>query len=162
MRSEVERALRAHLRGLGAAMLVIRDADGHPRARPMWVADCSREGDLWFVTSAESGTVDELQHDPRVMVTMQSSHRYLSITGRATVIDDRRQIDNLWRPSMGAWFAEGKDDPRLVIVRVIGERAEVWSEAGVFAHAFEATRALLTGHRPAQRGRHAAGSRCID
>ena len=135
-------------------MLVTRDAEGRPRARPMLVADRSREGDFWFVASAESGKVDELLHDPRVAVTAQSAHRYLSITGRAEVIDDRRQLDNLWRPSMKAFFPEGKADPRLVVVRVVGERAEYWDEAGAIEVAFERTRALVTGHRHAHR-RHA-------
>lgn len=150
MTTKETKELRDILADFDAAMLITRDPDGHPRARPMAIADRSKEGDLWFVTGSESGKMSEIEQDPWVAVTMQSSNTYLSITGRAEIVDDRGQIEKLWSPLMKAWFPRGKDDPRLVVLRFVGERAEYWDNSGVDAikYAFEAARAVVQGRRP--------------
>ena len=38
---------------------------------------------------------------------------------------DRQVIDRLWNPFIAAWY-DGKDDPKLVLLRFDAEHAEVW------------------------------------
>ena len=35
-------------------------------------------------------------------------------------------IDRLWNRFVAAWFEGGKDDPKLALLRLDAERAEIW------------------------------------
>jgi general stress protein 26 len=40
--------------------------------------------------------------------------------------NDRRNIDRLWNRFVAAWFEGGKEDPKLALLRLDAERAEIW------------------------------------
>ena len=40
--------------------------------------------------------------------------------------NDRRNIDRLWNRFVAAWFEGGKEDPKLALLRLNAERAEIW------------------------------------
>ena len=49
---------------------------------------------------------------------------------RHPVLDnDRATIDRLWNRYVAAWFEGGKDDPKLALLRLDPERAEIWVDA---------------------------------
>ena len=35
-------------------------------------------------------------------------------------------VEKLWNPFVAAWFQGGKDDPKLALLRLDAEHAEVW------------------------------------
>ena len=35
-------------------------------------------------------------------------------------------IDRLWNPQVAAWYEDGKDDPKMRLLRFDAERAEIW------------------------------------
>lgn len=128
------------------AMLVTRSSEGMIRARPMLIADHEDGNDeLWFVTSLDTQVVDELLADDLAAVTMQGTSRYLSISGRATVIKDQSKASGLWQMRMTPWFK--KDDPELVLIRFVPEEAEYWDESGMHkvSYLFKAIKAVVTG-----------------
>jgi len=135
------------------AMLVTRDHTGaggapsqsHLRARPMAIADVEDIALLRFVTNIDSGKIQELVADPRVMVTMQSSSAYITIDGVAQVSKERSKLEKVWSPALDAWFEEGLDDPRATLIEVRGESAEFWEmNAGAkVRYLFEAAKARL-------------------
>jgi general stress protein 26 len=129
------------------AMLVTRSSDGFLRARPMAIARSDRDGDLWFFTSIESGKVDEILSDPRCAAVMQGMLRYLSLSGRAEIVRDRKKIDELWQRPYDAWFEGGKDDPNLVLLHFVAEDGEYWDSSGTkgLRYMFEVAKALVTG-----------------
>jgi general stress protein 26 len=43
--------------------------------------------------------------------------------------NDRAVIDRLWNRFVAAWFEGGKDDPKLALLRLDAERAEIWADA---------------------------------
>ena len=51
---------------------------------------------------------------------------YVSISGLAHVVHDRSRIDALWSPVIGLWFAQGKHDPELALLRVDITQADYW------------------------------------
>ncbi len=51
---------------------------------------------------------------------------YVSLSGKANVIDDRELIDKYWNPFVAAWFPEGKDDPDVALLEVKVEMGEHW------------------------------------
>lgn len=109
------------------AMLVTRGPDGHYRARPMALQHQGPEDGLWFCTSLDSEKIKDLRSDPHCAVAMHSTERsasYVSLSGRAEVLQDRALIHQMWRPDWKAWFPDGPDSPELVLVRFRPEHVE--------------------------------------
>lgn len=53
-------------------------------------------------------------------------HRYVSLSGRASLIQDTEKMKELWSPVYRAWFPQGLDDPEPVLLRVDVDKAEYW------------------------------------
>ena len=142
--------LRELLDDFSAAMLVTRRPDGALRSRPMAVADLDADGTLWFLTQDDSGKIDEINTDHHVNVAMQSSLKFVSISGKAALVKDRRKVEELWNEGWKVWFPGGKDDPHLVLLKVQGEAGEYWDNSGTsgIKYLIEAGKAYLSGTRP--------------
>lgn len=139
-------------------MLVTRGSDGGLHARPMAVARCDEDGTLLFATSSHSAKAEEIRDSPEATATFQGSGRFVTLSGRARLIDDRALVEELWSPSWRIWFPEGPSDPSLRILELSGRRGELWDRSGPSAVSFlwEAGKALLGGRRAdeAEAGEH--------
>jgi general stress protein 26 len=51
---------------------------------------------------------------------------FATVHGSLQLDNDRKTIDRLWSPFIAAWFEQGKDDPKLALLRLDPERAEIW------------------------------------
>lgn len=142
--------LRELLEDFGVAMLVTHTPDGELRGRPMALAEVEPDGTLWFATDRGSGKMDEIAQDAQVVVTMQSSAKYVSLSGRARGVDDREKLARLWKAEWKAWFPGGKDDPNVQLLRIDGHKGEYWDNSGArgVKYLIEAGKALITGDRP--------------
>ena len=138
------------LNDFGVSMLVTRTPGGELRGRPMALAEAQPDGTLWFATDRHSAKVDELERDGHVAVTMQSKTTFVSLSGTASVVDDRAKLAQLWKVEWKVWFPGGKDDPNIVLLRVDGTRGEYWDNSGTsgLKYLIEAGKALVTGTRP--------------
>ena len=141
---------REIMKEFDTAMLVTATQDGELRSRPMAVADVDEDGSLWFMTQEDSPKVDEIAHDSHVNVAMQSRMKYVSVSGKATPVKDSSKVDELWKESWKTWFPEGKDDPRLTLVKVKPDTGEYWDNSGAngIKYLLEAGKAYLSGTRP--------------
>ncbi|MEO7050801.1 MAG: pyridoxamine 5'-phosphate oxidase family protein [Rhodanobacter sp.] len=99
--------------------------DGH--SRPMTAVVEGESGPIWFFTAKSNGAVTSLDTTRRAIAafTAKGHDLFASIHGSLSVHHDRAVIDRLWNPFVAAWY-EGKDDPKLVLLRFDAERAEVW------------------------------------
>ena len=99
--------------------------DGH--SRPMTAQAENQQSPLWFFTSKDNGLVKHLDQGRRAIASFASKDHYLfaSINGSLHVDNDSEVIDRLWNPFVAAWYT-GKDDPKLVLLRLDAEHAEVW------------------------------------
>lgn len=106
--------------------VAVGDSSG---ARPMAVRKVDDDGNLWFLSPVDSHKNDELQLDSRVRLYFQaSSHSYfLELNGHATISQDRAKIEELWEPILKTWFTEGKDDPRISVIKVIPSDGYYWN-----------------------------------
>ena len=108
--------------------------DGH--ARPMTALAENDRAPIWFFTSKENGIVQNIFKGDRAIATFASKGHdlFATIHGRLKVDTDRAVIDRLWNPFIAAWFEGGKDDPKLALLRLDAETAEVWlDEKSLFA-----------------------------
>ncbi|CAN5592249.1 pyridoxamine 5'-phosphate oxidase family protein [soil metagenome] len=142
--------LKELLEDFGTAMLVTRNAEDELRARPMAIAEVEADGTLWFATDRHAGKIQELAADSRVVLTMQSSLKFISLSGTASTVEDRAKIKRLWKSIWSVWFPGGEDDPNLLLLRVTGHEGEYWDNSGIsgLKYLIAAGKALLQGTQP--------------
>ena len=88
--------------------------------RPMNVRQVDAEGILWFLSANDSHKNQELAVNPSVKLYFQGSKHsdFMQINGEASISRDRGKIEELWSPLVETWFTEGKDDPRVTVIKV--------------------------------------------
>jgi len=87
--------------------------------RPMSVQKLDDDGNLWFLSADDSHKNEELKSDNHVQLLFQGSAHsdFLSLYGSATISKDKKLIEDLWEPLLKTWFTEGKDDPRITVIK---------------------------------------------
>jgi general stress protein 26 len=105
--------------------------DGH--TRPMTAQIEGDRGPIWFFTAKDNGIVQRLDNDSgrRAIATFASKGHdlFATVHGTLRADTDRAVIDRLWNRYVAAWYERGKDDPKLVLLRLDPERAEIWLDA---------------------------------
>lgn len=144
--------------GIEVALLTTRNAEGALVSRPMQTQARRAGTDLWFMTSIESGKVDELIADPQVNLGYykDGSREYVSVSGLAHVTQDRALIHELYKPDWKAWLGDegddrdgGPDDPRIALIEVKADSARYLrvSEPRLVT-LFKLATSLVTGNPP--------------
>ena len=103
--------------------------DGH--TRPMTAQlEHEERGPIWFFTSKEAAIYQNVKGTQPSTFTFASKGNSLFATvhGTLSIDNDRAVIDRLWNRFIAAWFEEGKDDPKLALLRFDTERAEIWED----------------------------------
>ena len=100
--------------------------DGH--ARPMTAQVDGERGPIWFFTAKDTEIVQRLNEGNCAIATFSSKEHdlFATVHGSLQLDNDRRNIDRLWNRFVAAWFEGGKDDPKLALLRLDAERAEIW------------------------------------
>ena len=106
--------------------------------RPMSVQKVDEEGNLWFLSAIDSYKNKEIAVDSRVKLYFQGSAHsdFVFITGIAVITSDQNKIDELWDPLAKVWFTEGRNDPRISVIRVAPEKGYYWDNKHGKAIAF--------------------------
>ena len=110
------------------AILTSVNEDGHLVSRPMAAKDRDFDGDLWFFTEDPSHKTDEVRRNPEVNVALDAGHGWVSLSGTAEVVKDAAKIDELWDTGAEAWFSDGRDDPKVALLKVTAHSAELWAQ----------------------------------
>ncbi|RYF85398.1 MAG: general stress protein, partial [Chitinophagaceae bacterium] len=106
--------------------------------RPMHVQQIDDAGNLWFLSANDSKHDQELAQDPSIQLLFQGSSYsdFLSLYGRATLSADKAKIEELWNPMLKTWFTEGKDDPRISVIKVTPSEGYYWDTKNNMAVGF--------------------------
>jgi general stress protein 26 len=120
--------------------------DGH--TRPMTAQLDGKSGPIWFFTTKDTGIVQNIGKGSRAIATFASKGHdlFATVHGRLSLDNDRSTIDRLWNRFVAAWFEEGKDDPKLALLRLDPEQAEIWLDASSLISGIK----LLLGVDPKQ------------
>jgi len=127
--AEIEEKFWKALKSDMTVMLGVQGADdGH--TRPM-TAQMEEEasGPIWFFTATDNGLVRQIADgETRAIATFASKGHdlFATIHGTLRVDTDRAVVDRLWNRFVAAWYEGGKDDPKLALLRLEPESAEVW------------------------------------
>ena len=121
--------LRGLMKGIDIAMFTTWGESGFPVSRPLSTQEVEFDGKaLWFFTRRSSAKVEEIRRNSKVNVAYASKERnvYLSVAGTAEAIADQALIDVFWNDAMKAFFAGGRTDPDLVLLKVTVHTVEYW------------------------------------
>lgn len=126
------RKLAEVIQGIKVAMLTTVCEDGTLRSRPMATQDHEFDGTLWFFTRDDTAKVSEVRREEHVNLSYvdANSHRYVSVSGRATLSRDHQKMATLWTPAHRAFFPQGLDEPEIALLRVEVDSAEYWDSPG--------------------------------
>ncbi len=122
------------MRDIDFAILSTRTADGEIAGRPMSNnRQVDYDGDSYFFTRDDTGTVKDIRNDPNVGLGYQAKSGplsmkpfFITIEGQAKLIRDRSEFERHWTKDLDRWFEQGVDTPGLVLVKVQAKRLHYW------------------------------------
>ena len=104
--------------------------EGH--ARPMTAQlEGDEGGPIWFFTASDNDLVKQLRGNARAVATFASRGHdvFAAVHGSLSVDTDRGVVDRLWNRFVAAWYENGKDDPKLRLLRLDPDQGQVWADA---------------------------------
>ena len=126
---EIEEKFWKELKHSPFLMLGVEGArDGATQPMTANFEDQDRDaGALWFFTDNKHDLVKALGASDRAIAsyTAKGHDLFASLRGTLAIDNDRATVDRLWNPFVAEWY-EGKDDPKLTLLRLDLEDAKVW------------------------------------
>lgn len=124
------RELEARLwKALGDDRTVMLGATG-VEPRPMTALAEDDRTPLWFFTASDTELAQSLEgsggHAATATLVAKDHELFATISGHVVIDNDRAVIERLWNPFIAAWFENGKDDPKLRLLRMDAADAHVW------------------------------------
>jgi general stress protein 26 len=122
---------------------------GDLRARPVHAHPTPEESAIYFLTDADSAKVYEIADNRSVCIAFAdaSAQKYVSVSGTASISDDRAKIKELWTASDKAFWTD-ENDPRIRAVRIDASEAEYWDSFSTVFAAVKIALSTVTGARP--------------
>ena len=122
------------MRDIDFAILSTRTEGGQIAGRPMSNnREVEFDGDSYFFTCEDARSVADIRRDPNVGLGYQSKSGmlglkpfFLTLEGRASLIQDKSEFAKHWTKDLDAWFKEGIDTPGLTLIRVEADRLHYW------------------------------------
>ncbi len=116
------------------------------RARPLSARPDRDAGVIRFLTDVSGEKDEQIERFPIVTLAFADirAHDYVTITGHATVSDDRATIAELWTAADKAWW-DGPDDPSIRLVTVEPGEAELWKGPNRLIAGAKMLTAAMTG-----------------
>ena len=131
------------------AMMSTTNKKGDIHAWPMTTSETSIGAkEIWFIGNKSSDVVKDIQDNARIGLTYASTDakNYVSISGDAELVTDTDKLDELWSPVYNAFFAHGKEDENLQLIKVVPHGAECWISGNSLVNIFKmATAAVQDG-----------------
>ena len=136
------------MKTIGFAMLVTHDGD-KLRARPMSAYLARDENMIYFLTDARRHKDEDIARNPGINLSFADagSQTYVSLTGTATVSNDRGKIRDLFSTTAKAWW-DSAEDPNIRVLKITPEDAEFWDSPGTVISYVKMAAAAISGTRP--------------
>jgi general stress protein 26 len=126
---EIEEKFWSELEDSPFLMLGIEGArDGATQPMTVMFEDEDRNsGQLWIFTAKDHDLTRAMGHSNRAIGSFSAKGHglFASLRGTLRILNDPATIDRLWNPIVAEWY-EGKEDPKLALVRFDVEDAKIW------------------------------------
>lgn len=128
----------------------LRTDDGST-SRPMSTQKVCDQGNLWFFSEINSDKNKEILQNKNVQLfySHPDKNSYMVVNGEAEIILERAKVEELWTPMVKLWFTEGKDDPKISVIKVKPTSAYYWDTDGnKMINFFKMVSSLVLGTSP--------------
>lgn len=118
-------------------------------SRPMDARSRRAENAVYFLTDARHHKDEEIARYPKLALAFADTggQKYASVSGTATVSNDRALIKELWEPTAKAWW-DTADNPNIRVLKVTPTEAQYWDGPGTVVSMVKMMMAAATGTRP--------------
>ncbi|BAT58607.1 pyridoxamine 5'-phosphate oxidase [Variibacter gotjawalensis] len=129
-------------------MFVTWDGE-YTRARPLSARVHRDDNAIYFLVNADSAKNHQLERFPKVTLAWSdnSRYKYVTVSGKANVANDRPKIEQLWEKTDEAWWDSAKD-PEIRLITVAPDEAELWDSPGKIVATAKMVMAAVTGAKP--------------
>jgi len=147
------------IKGIKFGMLTHRHANGMMHSQPLTTQNKNMdEGNrLYFFVSRSSDVATKIIQDDNVNVAYADtgSDSYVSVSGKALIVEDLEKKEALWTPMAKAWFPGGPTDPDVALLEVVISHAEYWDvKESKMVQVAKMLTAAVTGKPPTGMGEH--------
>jgi general stress protein 26 len=140
--------LKEMIEDVRICMLTILSDTDEFSSRPMGTAKVEDDGSIWFFTNEYSLKSKEISKENQVTLGYSdpANNTYVSVNGKAELVDDQARKEAYFSAPIKAWFPDGVEDPRLILIKVEPTSAEYWdSNSSKMVVAFNMLKAIVTG-----------------
>lgn len=133
---------------IGFCMLATRDGEDI-RSRPMAAQMARDEHAVYFLTDAASHKDEEIKRNSNLALAFADvgDQKYVSISGHATVSNDRKKIKELFSTPAKAWW-NSADDPSIRVLKFTPKDAQYWDSPGTVVSYVKMLAAAISGAKP--------------
>lgn len=126
-KQDFEAKLWKSLRTDMTVMIGIAGAD----PRPMTAQFDGDRKPIYFFTANDTEIAQKLGRAKKATLTFSAKRHdlFATIHGTLRIDQDRKVVDRLWNRFVASWFEQGKDDPKLCLLRFDPADAQVWLDA---------------------------------
>jgi len=119
------------------------------RARPLSGRVKREEHRIFFLVDIDGAKLQQIEHDHDVTLAWadNSAYKYVTISGTASVSNDRARIKDLWEKTDKAWW-DDENDPRIRLITVNPSEGELWDSPSKAVATAKMVAAALTGAKP--------------
>ena len=129
--TESRRKVGELIKDVRIAMLTTVDEAGRLVSRPMPTQDVEFDGDIWFIAQRDSELARQIGGGrTEANVAYAGSSTWVSVSGKARVVNDPAKLREEWNRFTDAFFEGGPEDPNIVLILIEGESAEYWDSPG--------------------------------
>jgi len=103
--------------------------EGEANARVVQPMRIAEDWTVNVITNRRCRKVREIERTGRMTLLYQhdADKSYVSLVGRASVVEDVELKRAIWTPAYDRWNPGGPEDPATVFARLAPERIELWS-----------------------------------
>ncbi|MBK5192710.1 MAG: pyridoxamine 5'-phosphate oxidase family protein [Flavobacteriaceae bacterium] len=100
-------------------------------AVPMITKKVDEYGNIWFLSRLDSEHNSNIAKDPQVQLLYShpSNMEYLSVSGNASIISDKKIIENFHSAEDDTWFRDA-DASKYSAIKIVPEEAYFWDSSG--------------------------------
>ena len=145
--------IREMVKDVKYAMMTTVTSEGHLHGCPMTTSETSLGAkEIWFIGDKTSESVANIKSNPQVNLSYvcQQDKDYVSINGKAELVEDQDKLDELWSPVYNAFYENGKEDPNVQLIKVVPNGAEYWISGNSVVNAVKMAAAAVQDGKTAE------------
>lgn len=122
--------VRDIIKGTRIAMLTHVDENGRLVSKPMATQEVDFDGTVRFIAERASDQGMDIQKNPNVNVAYSGNGAWVSLSGKARIVNDTDKLRELWSSFTSSWLEGGPENPNNVLIEIDADTAEYWDTPG--------------------------------